>query len=95
MTKGSRHGGKGGKSRKSRRYARPPVPIAAKPPVAEATVSATRLSPQQASATRSAPRQAPAVQQAVLYPHMLRELKTIGIIAGAMLTLMIVLAVVL
>jgi hypothetical protein len=55
-----------------------------KPPVGEASVPAARL----------APRQATAIQQAVLsYPHVLRELKTIGIISGALLILIIVLSV--
>ena len=94
MPKGSRYGGKGRKSRKSRRYARPPAPMAVKPPVGEASVPAARLAPQQAPAARLAPRQATAVQQAVLsYPHVLRELKTIGIISGALLILIIVLSV--
>ncbi|MBM4463666.1 MAG: hypothetical protein FJ012_10145 [Chloroflexi bacterium] len=96
MSKGSRHGGKGRKGRKSHRYARPSMPIAAKPPVSEASVSATRPAPQQAPAARPAPRPTTAVQQALpSYPYMLRDLKTIGIIAGALLILMIILAVVL
>jgi len=84
MTKSAPYG-KRGKSRKKRRAARHPAPLASK-----------RASfPERIPAAPSA-RFTPPIQQVVAQqPQVLKELKRIGIIAGAMLLLLIILSLVL
>lgn len=91
MTKGSRYGmsksAPQGKGRKSRKKIRP---------VRSTTPLASRRMPSSESALSAPTSPAPRVQQVVpQYPHMLRDLKRIGVIAGAMLLLLIILSLVL
>ena len=91
MPKGSRYGmsknaphGRGRKSRKKPRAVQSTTPLASRrmPP------SVSTPSAPTPSATR--------VQQVVpQYPHMFRDLKRIGVIAGAMLLILIILSLVL
>jgi len=77
--------GKGRKSKKKRRTARYPAPLAAKQAPLPRSISA-------AASARLAPR----IQQiAPQHPYVLSELKRSGIIAGAMLLLLIILSLVL
>jgi len=84
MTKSAPYG-KRGKSRKKRRVARHPMPLALKQaPLPERVPTAP---PAQS---------APTIQQVIAQqPHVLGELKRSGIIAGAMLLLLIILSLVL
>ncbi len=84
VTKGGPYG-KGGKSKKKRYAARRAAPVAAKQASIPGSIPA-------APSTRVSP----AMQQMVaLQPHVLKDLKRIGIITGAMLLLLIILSLVL
>ena len=83
MTKSAPYG-KRGKSRKKRRVARHPMPPALK----QAPL------PERVPAAPSA-QFTPPIQQLVALPHVLGELKRSGIIAGALLLLLIILSLVL
>jgi len=85
MTTKSAPYGKKGKSRKKRRIARHPTPLASK----QAAL------PERIPATPSAQVTPPVQQVVAQQPHVLGELKRSGIIAGAMLLLLIILSLVL
>jgi hypothetical protein len=77
--------GKRGKSRRKRRAARYPAPV----------VSQRAPLPERIPAAPSAPVTPPIQQVVAQQPQLLGELKRIGIIAGALLLLLIILSLVL